>query len=65
MSDVKLYKDGDKWCAVYKPTFINIQESPVGFGETENEALLNLIRDQAKHLRKDAELWTEKNTTKK
>ena len=29
----RVFKDGDMWCAV-GPDFINLQESPAGFGET-------------------------------
>lgn len=36
--------DGDQFCATL-PTFINIQESCVGFGPTEVEAKLNLMLD--------------------
>jgi hypothetical protein len=30
----RVFKDGNMWCAVM-PDFINLQESPAGFGETE------------------------------
>lgn len=33
----RVYKDGNKWCAVF-PDFINIQESEIGFGDTPEEA---------------------------
>ena len=29
----RVFKDGDAWCAVM-PDFINLQESPAGFGDT-------------------------------
>lgn len=29
----RVFKDGNRWCAVYKD-FINLQESPTGFGDT-------------------------------
>lgn len=38
---IKLYKDGDQWCAIYGD-FANLQESPAGFGETALEALAAL-----------------------
>ena len=53
MKEYKVFMDGNLWCAVNEE-YINIQESPVGFGLTpmvalgelvmqENEELLNTI----------------------
>lgn len=42
--EIDLFKDGDKLCAVYRPTFVNLQESPAGFGATETEALTDLVK---------------------
>jgi hypothetical protein len=39
-----LSKDGNAWCASRKD-FVNIQESPVGFGETCLDAMAALCRD--------------------
>jgi hypothetical protein len=36
-STMRTFQDGDKWCAVY-PDFVNVQESPCGFGDTPEEA---------------------------
>lgn len=36
-----LYMDGNKWCAVDRH-FINLQESPAGFGDTCLEAMADL-----------------------
>lgn len=36
-----LFKDGNQWCATYAD-FINLQESPAGFGETWEEAARGL-----------------------
>lgn len=38
-----LSRDGNEWCATRKD-FINIQESPVGFGRTALDALSNLAK---------------------
>lgn len=38
-----LNKDGDQWCVTRKD-FINLQESPAGFGNTVLEALVNLCK---------------------
>jgi len=38
---VCFYKDGDSWCCVHGD-FINLQESPAGFGDTFETALINL-----------------------
>jgi hypothetical protein len=37
----RVFKDGNAWCAV-QLDFINLQESPIGFGETPEEARKNL-----------------------
>lgn len=42
MKIVKYFKDGNKWCCVYE-NFINLQESLAGFGDTKEEARLDLI----------------------
>ena len=39
----KLFKDGDQWC-VARADFINLQESPAGFGSTCLEALADLCK---------------------
>ena len=41
------FKDGNMWCCVLG-SFINLQESPAGFGETMNKALDNLLSEIAK-----------------
>lgn len=45
------FLDGDRICCVYKD-FINLQESPAGFGKTNKEALENLKKDSKKQKRK-------------
>jgi hypothetical protein len=40
--EYRVFKDGDMWCATC-PGFINIQESPVGFGETPLIAFNNIF----------------------
>ena len=39
--DSRVFMDGNSWVAVY-PDFINLQESPAGFGDTAEEARKNL-----------------------
>ena len=39
-----VYPDGDMWCAT-KNDFVNLQESPAGFGETIREALTALAKE--------------------
>jgi len=41
-SAICFYKDGDKWCAVHGD-FVNLQESPAGFGDTFEDALSDLM----------------------
>ena len=40
---VRLYKDGTAWCAT-RSDFVNLQESPVGFGDRAYEALAELAQ---------------------
>lgn len=37
----RVFKDGNQWCAVM-PDFIDLQESPAGFGDTPEKARENL-----------------------
>ena len=39
----KLFMDGSQWCATRKD-FVNLQESPAGFGATAREALSELAK---------------------
>ncbi len=39
---VRVFKDGSAWCAVGE-RFVNIQESPCGFGESKSEAVSELM----------------------
>jgi len=41
--EIRVYKDGDSWCAVRREGFINIQECAAGFGEGPAEAVTELI----------------------
>lgn len=36
------FRDGDQWCCVFGD-FINLQESPAGFGETFSSAMADLM----------------------
>lgn len=45
---VEFSDDGDCICAYRKNTFINPIESPIGYGETEEEALEDLIENESK-----------------
>jgi hypothetical protein len=36
------FRDGDNWCCV-RPDFVNLQESPAGFGSTRESAAASLI----------------------
>jgi len=51
-----LYKDGNAWCAVFG-NFINLQESPAGFGDTTEEAIANLKEELEKEAKKQP--WVE------
>ena len=41
---MKTYKDGDQWCAVGS-NFVNLQESTVGFGDTREDAIEQLVEE--------------------
>lgn len=41
---VETFLDGDSWCAV-GPGFINLAESPAGFGHTKLSAISSLCKD--------------------
>lgn len=40
-TEIDVFKDGNQWCATMAD-FINLQESPAGFGRSPNEAVKNL-----------------------
>ena len=42
--DFKLFKDGNQWCAA-PSDFINLQESPCGFGDTALDAMAALCTE--------------------
>jgi hypothetical protein len=41
---LRVFVDGNLWCAVYHTEFINLQESPAGFGNSVAEAVENLMQ---------------------
>ena len=43
--NIKTFKDGNSWCAVLEDSFVNIQESVCGFGDTKDEATENLSKN--------------------
>lgn len=45
--DSRVFKDGNMWCAVW-PNFIDLQQSPAGFGETQEIARANLRKQGEK-----------------
>lgn len=44
MSEIKTVLDGNSWCATYED-FINLQESPAGFGNTPEDATEALLKE--------------------
>jgi len=40
-------RDGNMWCATYSD-FINLQESPAGFGDTIPEAIQDLLEQEVR-----------------
>jgi len=43
-TDINVQLDGDSWCATAEG-FVNLQESPVGFGDTPQEAVEELKKE--------------------
>ena len=43
----RCFRDGDQWCAV-GPGFVNLQESPAGFGDTPIQARRALVEPGAR-----------------
>lgn len=41
---IRVFLDGNAFCAVDDESFENIQESPAGFGATEDEAVSEFLR---------------------
>jgi hypothetical protein len=50
MSKYNYLQDGNMICATL-PGFVDIQESPCGFGETEEKATINLLEGLVKEAR--------------
>ena len=44
---IRTFKDGTSWCAV-KPDFINLHDSDVGFGDTPEQAIEELLKGTTK-----------------
>ena len=40
-----IFMDGASWCATYH-NFVNLQESPAGFGDTQELAVINLLESE-------------------
>ena len=43
-SNIRVFMDGNAFCATHLD-FVNLQESPAGFGDTREEAIANLQKD--------------------
>ena len=48
-SDILVSMDGDAWCAVRNDTFVDIQESDCGFGDTPQSAIDELLIEERKN----------------
>lgn len=46
--EIRVFMDGDKWCAVHHD-FVNLQESPAGFGDSPDEARACLSNNVSEH----------------
>ena len=45
-SNVRFCRDGNQWCA-FRPGFENLQENDAGFGPTQDDAYIDLLRVEA------------------
>jgi len=43
---IKIFLDGDQYCAVREATFINLQESDAGFGSSPEDAVRYLLEEE-------------------
>lgn len=43
--NIRIYCDGDSYCAVFEDFFKNLEQSPNGFGENYLDAIQELIAD--------------------
>jgi len=57
---MRLFKDGAAWC-ITGDDFVNLRESPAGFGDTADEALA----DYRKHQKIAIDKWLANHTEKK
>ena len=48
-------RDGNEWCA-HRPNFIDMMESPVGFGASADEAICDFLADEEKGV---VSIWRE------
>lgn len=53
-----LFRDGELWCAA-PPGFRNLALDPAGWGNTREEAIANLRRDQEFQARAREQKWPE------
>lgn len=44
--EIRVFKDGNAWCAVRREGFTNIQECTAGFGDTPHEAVKKLLTEE-------------------
>lgn len=45
-STIRVYMDGDKWCAIREKTFVDIVSSPIGFGSCPVKAINHLLSEE-------------------
>jgi hypothetical protein len=50
ITGARFFADGNAWCATF-PDFVNQVESPIGFGDTQMDALVNLLMEAIERLR--------------
>ena len=54
-NDVVYEIEGNQWCA-HRKDFIDLQNSPAGFGDTQKQALKNLIKNEKDNCEHQGEL---------
>lgn len=53
-TDINVILDGQSWCA-RRDNFVDLMESPVGFGRTPKEAVENLLKEEFRRTTKEGE----------
>jgi len=60
--EIRVFRDGDAWCAVRRDGFTNIQECHCGFDATPDGAVRALLKDESTVTLPPMHLYSTKGT---